>query len=439
MTRISQSFLATVVITCAGCAVGEPIEPPLHSDQRGSREDAGTVAPLLGTAGTGANGPAHGSRPAEPMGGDCSGISGSGGAPDSGKPGTGSGGDGATGGSAEPDAGAGETPPPPSSGSGQSGVPRPPGNTGKGFFVKDRTIYDANGVEFRVRGLNHTHWWGQNNEAAIPHVARTGANTVRVVFGSGMGASTPAARRSVVEAYLSRGIVPMVDQHDGTCKTDVSLLEGIVDFWTNPEDRAWLVEHERRVILNIANEWGPTDSVWRDAYINAIARLRAAGINALLVVDAGECGQSAGVLLRHAREVFESDPQKNVAFSVHMYTYWVDAGSPKARTWSPTLPYDMDQTLAALDAQGLAHLVGEFSWQGASDLVWYTTKTAMQLYERYQMGWLAWSWNQNSDPQLDMVKGYTYDSAADLTAFGALAIDDPEVGLKALARPATVF
>jgi mannan endo-1,4-beta-mannosidase len=319
------------------------------------------------------------------------------------------------------------------------GVQRPAGNTGKGFFVRDSKIYDANGAEFRIRGLNHTHWWGTNNEAAIPHIANTGANAVRVVFGSGMGASTPSARRAVVESYLAENIVPVVDQHDGTCQTDVGYLNNIVNFWTNPEEKAWLVDHEREVILNVANEWGPSNEVWRDAYINAIGQLRAAGINNMLVIDAGECGQSADVVLAHAKAVFDSDPQKNVAFSVHMYSYWVDAGNPVAGTWSATAPYDMDKTLSAMHDLGLAWVVGEFSWEAASSLVWYHTKAAMSLYEKYGIGWLAWSWNQNSEPLLDIVHDYTYDSESDLTDFGNLLVHDADVGLKALAEPATIF
>src|SRR5262249_24923270 len=57
------------------------------------------------------------------------------------------------------------------------------------------------------------------------------------------------------------------------------------------------------------------------------------------------------------------------------------------------------------------------------------------------IGWLAWSWNQNGDPAFSMLANtaYQYNSNADLTPFGNLVINDPNVGLKATARRASIF
>ena len=74
------------------------------------------------------------------------------------------------------------------------------------------------------------------------------------------------------------------------------------------------------MILNLANEWGPANStVWRDSYISAVAKMRAAGYLATLMIDAGGCGQDIDDLTNHAAEVFESDPQKNIVFALHPY------------------------------------------------------------------------------------------------------------------------
>lgn len=318
------------------------------------------------------------------------------------------------------------------------GVSRPGTNTGTGFFVSDGTIYDANGIEFVIRGLNHTHWWGENAFEAIPHIASAGPNAVRTVFGDAMGAATASQKRDVVQAYVDHGIVPVVEHHGATCETDGASLQSVVDVWLEPDNTAWLKEFERTVILNIANEWGPETIVWRDEYVTAVARLRAAGVKNLLLIDAGQCGQVAETITSWGREIFESDPERNVAFSVHMYTYWVDPGDPSVATWTALQPYDTDAQLGALVATGLPVVVGEFSWQ-ASNSVPYTTRRAMQAYEAHHVGWLAWSWNQNSDPLLDMATGFQYRSTADLTEFGDLVVNDPEVGLKALATRATVF
>src|SRR5579863_6940294 len=52
---------------------------------------------------------------------------------------------------------------------------RPSYNTGNGFFVLNGKLYDANGYEFRVRGVNRVHW--DSNSAA--GIAKSGANAVR--------------------------------------------------------------------------------------------------------------------------------------------------------------------------------------------------------------------------------------------------------------------
>jgi hypothetical protein len=73
-------------------------------------------------------------------------------------------------------------------------------------------------------------------------------------------------------------------------------------------------------MINIANEWGPTNStVWRDANISAIAKMRAAGYLAPLVIDSGGYGQDQGDFLSYSAAVFSSDPQKNIVFSLHLY------------------------------------------------------------------------------------------------------------------------
>lgn len=327
---------------------------------------------------------------------------------------------------------------PGSGGATGTGVSRPASNTGVGFFALGSKIYDANGAEFVIRGINHTHWWGSNDVEAIPYIANAHPNTVRAVFGDGMGATTPDAKRAVAQAYIDHGIAPMVEYHSGTCKPDASYLQSIVDMWVDPANVAWLNALERYTILNIANEWGPNSTVWRDAYIDAVARLRAAGIKNLLVIDSGECGQVAETVTTWGRQIFDADPEKNVAFSVHMYTYWRDPGDPTVGSWGGLQPYDMNAELDALVGTGLPIIVGEFSWD-PSDSVTYSTRPALKLYESHHVGWLAWSWNQNQDPLLDLVTGYTYAADTDLTAFGKLIVTDPEVGLKALATPATVF
>jgi len=290
-----------------------------------------------------------------------------------------------------------------------------------------------------MRGVNSTHWWGGTNEQAIPYIAKANANASRAVFGPDGGAVSPAQRESIVRQYIAQGVVPVVDYHNATCKEDPASLSAAVDMWLGP-DKAWVQSLERYVILNVTNEWGPNSTVWRDAYQAAVARLRAGGIKNLIMIDAGGgCGQFAESVENWGRQIFDSDPEKNIVFSIHQYGFWVDPGSPLAGKWDGRQPYDIDAELTRLQATGLPLVIGEFSWITFNQVT-YTTRAAVAAYEKHGVGWLAWMWNNpGGDSTVNMAVTNVYNSSADLTDFGKLVVDDPALGMKANARKATVF
>ena len=81
-----------------------------------------------------------------------------------------------------------------------------------------------------------------------------------------------------------------------------------------------------QIAINIANEWGPPtnqtttgSATWASSYETAIAQLRAAGYTCPLVIDTGNSGEDFGDLLAYAAQVFASDPQRNIIFSLHLY------------------------------------------------------------------------------------------------------------------------
>lgn len=55
-----------------------------------------------------------------------------------------------------------------------------------GFYIDGTTLYDANENPFVMRGINHAHTWYKDQlSVAIPAIAGTGANTVRIVMSDG--------------------------------------------------------------------------------------------------------------------------------------------------------------------------------------------------------------------------------------------------------------
>ncbi|HEX4050522.1 MAG TPA: cellulase family glycosylhydrolase [Steroidobacteraceae bacterium] len=189
---------------------------------------------------------------------------------------------------------------------------RPAGNHGDGFFVLKGELFDPAGHEFRIRGVNRLHWDSNSADG----IARSGANTERwdVDFTRPGAANVAMIRRE----SIARRIVPIVGNWSGTCSADPGKLEAIVASWI-AQAKQW-TRLNRDLIVNIANEWGPADSpVWRDAYISALARLRAAGYSGPMLIDSGGCGQDDADLLKYSQAVFDSDPERNVMFALHLY------------------------------------------------------------------------------------------------------------------------
>ena len=105
-------------------------------------------------------------------------------------------------------------------------VARPADVPGTGFFVANGNVYDANGYEFLVRGFNHTtrHGNATRNLDAINEFDKTGVNAVRTTFGTFGVGTTPTQRKSIVEQYISQGIIPIVEDHSATNGTSASQL-----------------------------------------------------------------------------------------------------------------------------------------------------------------------------------------------------------------------
>jgi Cellulase (glycosyl hydrolase family 5) len=195
---------------------------------------------------------------------------------------------------------------------GTATVQRPSYNTGNGFFVRDGKLYDAKGNEFRIRGVNRVHW--DSDSAA--GLVRSGSNTVR--WDLDFSRSAALNTDLVMQQSIDNGIVPVVGNWTGTCNSDPAKLSAIVSTWVAQASQ-W-TKLDKYLIVNVANEWGPANStVWRDSYISAIARLRAAGYTGAILVDSGGCGQDDADLSQYSQAVFESDPQRNVIFAAHLY------------------------------------------------------------------------------------------------------------------------
>jgi hypothetical protein len=317
--------------------------------------------------------------------------------------------------------------------SGGSGS-RPSYNTGTGLYVRAGKLYDANGSEFRIRGVDRCHY----DSPSQPGISNAKANAVRMfMWQTSVGAAKYASVAQEQHiAYKEIPIVTMAVFPDGTtasCNSNANELGAGVDWWVS--NAGTFKPLERNCIINIANEWG-NGSNWQASYIDAVKRLRAAGYLGALMIDAPGCGQDYQTLLSASRAVFESDPQQNLIFSLHIYGGIATAAVP-----------GVIASMAALSkTNGACYVVGEFGPGrniGPSPTL-TTPQSIVEACEANGIGWLAWAWDDNdlgggaSDNNWFSMTlkgpGY-YESAADLTEYGQVMVPL----LQQLAKPATTF
>ena len=294
-----------------------------------------------------------------------------------------------------------------------------------GLHVSGRAVVEANGSPFVMRGVNHPHVWYTNRTSSFADIKAAGANTVRVVLGTGKrwGPSTDVPQ--VVSLCKQNRLICVLEVHDTTGYPEeaagAATLDEAVDYWIS--QKSALVGQENYVVINIGNE--PIGNVepgqWTAATADAIARMRSNGFEHLLMADAPNWGQDwTNTMRANARTVWEADPQRNTVFSIHMYSVYNTAAS-------------ITSYFDAFESLGLPLVVGEFGWQFRAGEVDH--ETILAETQRRGLGWLAWSWSGNTDPIIDMTVDF---DPGRLTTFGQRIVNGPD-GLKATAKEATIY
>lgn len=296
-----------------------------------------------------------------------------------------------------------------------------------GFQVSGTKLYDANGNEFVMRGVNYPHAWFQNEyQTAIPAIAAKGFNCVRIVVADGQqyGKTSKSDLEKLVNLCKENKLVAILEVHDATGSDSQDSLNQAVNYWKEMKDV--LKGNEAYVIVNIANEWyGTWDNGdnWKNGYVSAIQSLRNAGINNTLMVDCAGWGQYPQVIFDHGQAVLNADSQKNTMFSIHMYEY---AGGS-----AQTVRNNIDNVLN----KNLCLTIGEFGGRHSNGDV--DEDTIMQYGAEKGVGWLVWSWMGNNSDLSYLDLAYDWSGNA-LTSFGDRVINGAN-GISATSRICSVF
>ena len=262
-----------------------------------------------------------------------------------------------------------------------------------GFHVSGRFLLDANGNNFIMRGINHPHTWFPGQTSSFANIKAKRANTIRVVLAaaSGTGPKTSANDvTNVINLCKTNKLVCVLEVHDTTGygeQPGAATLAQAVNYWKGIKSALTGQGQEAYVIINIGNEpYGNVNaSAWIAATKNAIVALRNAGFHHTLMVDAPNWGQDWQSLMKNnAASIFNTDPEKNTVFSVHMYEVYDTAA-------------EIEEYISTFVTNGLPLVIGEFGWKHGEANPDPDEAAMMSLARAYGIGYLGWSWSGNSD------------------------------------------
>jgi mannan endo-1,4-beta-mannosidase len=299
-----------------------------------------------------------------------------------------------------------------------------PASAAVGLHISGRNIVEANGQTFVMRGINHEHIWFMNQTSSFANIKAAGANTVRVVLGSGKrwGPSTDVA--NVIALCKQNRLICVLEVHDTTGFGEdgaAATLDEAVTYWISQKSN--LVGQENYVVINIGNEpiGNNNASQWTAATTAAIQRMRSNGFEHLLMVDGPNWGQDWQFVMRdNAQTILNADTQHNTVLSIHMYDVF--------NTTTAITDY-----LNRFQTNGWPLVIGEFGWHAQSNNV--DDQTVMAEANARGLGYMGWSWAGNNDPILDMTANFDPNQ---LSTWGQRIVNGPN-GLKATAKQATIF
>jgi mannan endo-1,4-beta-mannosidase len=304
-----------------------------------------------------------------------------------------------------------------------------PAQAAVGIRISNGRLVEGNGSSLVLRGINHAHTWYKTQTSSFANIKATGANSVRVVLSGGrwQPADTAADVTNVINLCKQNRLICVLENHDTTGFNEQSgavSLDASVNYWISIQSA--LTGQENYVILNIGNEpYGNGSSVtsWPTDTANAIRRLRSAGFQHTIMVDAPNWGQDWQFIMRdNAPTVAAADTTGNTIFSIHMYGVFDTAA-------------EVNSYVDSFTSRGLPLCICEFGNMHSDgdpneDAIMSKARTA-------NIGMMGWSWSGNGGgvEYLDMVTGF---NPAQRSAWGTRYIAGTD-GVSSTSREASVY
>ena len=321
------------------------------------------------------------------------------------------------------------------------------------IHIKQGKLYKPNGEKLTLRGVNYNFMDNgnilmtstqQTFKTYVDEVAKTGANAIRIPWftdafphwrknypniGSPQAALENGALSNFIGYCQSKGLTPILEVHDFTCKSDwATFTPAIMAYWTQPKMLELIEKHKAYLIINIANEFGKvstasTLTTFKTNYSDIVKFMRNAGISVPIMIDAPNCGIASTELMSVSGDIIAADPLKKLIFSGH--SYWT--------IYAPTTA-DVKKRIQEALASGAPFVFGEVSNRqdrtgiqadGVINIDYVYQEILTQSCEQ-DFGWMVWAFRHDWNKEREMSNTGTF---ANLTPFGKDVVYNPVYGL----------
>jgi len=323
-----------------------------------------------------------------------------------------------------------------------------------GFHTDGVRLLDANGKEFLMRGYNYSYAWQTGyKDAAFSTAKKYNCNALRIQLSDGqkeLGGYCYADQvSSLIESCKDNHFIGVFNVQDTGGGKDPNVLLHAADYWIRIKNA--VIGQEKYCIVNIGNEWMESPgrdcygewgnyqvNLWSDTYIEAVHRIRSAGIKNTLMIDCNGYGQYADIIWKEGQRILEEDKkyfedgEPNIIFSIHFYEkacYWDYEKGTGSR-----VAHSIDKALSI----GAPVCIGEYGYSRKSEEWKMDWETIQDYSKTMNIGYFGWSFTGNGDAESE---GLNMFNSEDLQMLknGECIILHPNDGIQATSVICSVY
>lgn len=323
-----------------------------------------------------------------------------------------------------------------------------------GFHTDGVRLLDANGKEFLMRGYNYSYawqknWWG----AAFSTAKKYNCNALRIQLSDGqknLGGYCDANQvSSLIKSCKDNHFIGVFNVQDTGGGNDANVLLHAADYWVGIKNA--VIGQEKYCIVNIGNEWMGSpgrdcngewgdyqENLWSDTYIEAVRRIRSAGIKNTLMIDCNGYGQYADIIWKEGQRILDEDKKyfedgkPNIIFSIHFYEkacYWDYEKGVGSR-----VAHSIEKALSI----GAPVCIGEYAYSRKSEEWKMDWETIQDYSKTMNIGYLGWSFTGNGDAESQGLDMFNSDGSQ-MYKNGECIILHPNDGIQATSVICSVY